>query len=57
MHQPKDLRSLLVLDTMEMFRAWIVDDLVLKVIWKNIIQWEDFVIERHSVTPVLLTED
>jgi len=56
-HKPKDLRSLLVLDIMEMFRAWIVDDLVLKVIWNSDIVWEDFIIERHSQTPVLLTDD
>ena len=57
MHQPKDLRSLLVLDMMEMFRAWIVDDLVLKVLRNNIIEKDDFIIDRHSQTPVLLTED
>ena len=57
MHQPKDLRTLLVLDMMEMFRAWIVDDLVLKVLRKNIIEKDDFIIDRHSQTPVLLTED
>ena len=57
MHQPKDLRSLLVLDMMEMFRAWIVDDLVLKVLRNNLIGKDDFIIDRHSQTPVLLTED
>lgn len=57
MHQPKDLRSLLVLDMMEMFRAWIVDDLVLKVLRNNIVEKDDFIIDRHSQTPVLLTED
>ncbi len=56
-HKPKNLRSLLILDVMEMFRSWIVDDLVLKVIWNGDIVWEDFIIERHSQTPVLLTED
>ncbi len=40
-----------------MFRAWIVDDLVLKVIWNNDIVWEDFIIDRHSQTPVILSED
>jgi len=57
MHQPKDLRSLLVLDMMEMFRAWIVDDLVLKVLRNNDITKDDFIIDRHSQTPVLLTEE
>ena len=57
MHQPKDLRSLLVLDMMEMFRTWIVDDLVLKVLRNNIVEKDDFIIDRHSQTPVLLTED
>lgn len=35
-HEPKDLKTLLVLDIMEMFRSWIVDDLVIRVIrtWK-----------------------
>ncbi len=56
-HQPKDLRSLLVLDVMEMFRAWMVDDLVLKVIDRWDITFDDFIIDRHSQTPVLLTED
>ena len=57
MHQPKDLRTLLVLDMMEMFRAWIVDDLVLKVLRNNDIIQDDFIIDRHSQTPVLLTEN
>ena len=57
MHQPKDLRTLLVLDMMEMFRAWIVDDLVLKVLRNNDIEKDDFIIDRHSQTPVLLTEE
>ena len=57
MHQPKDLRTLLVLDMMEMFRAWVVDDLVLKVLRKNIIEKDDFIIDKHSQTPVLLTDD
>jgi CRISPR-associated protein Cas1 len=57
MHQPKDLRTLLVLDMMEMFRAWIVDDLVLKVLRNNDITQDDFIIDRHSQTPVLLTEN
>jgi len=34
MHKPRALRNLLVLDVMEMFRAWIVDDIVLKVLKK-----------------------
>jgi len=57
MHQPKDLRSLLVLDMMEMYRSWMVDDLVLKVLRNNDITKDDFMIDRHSQTPVLLTED
>ena len=57
MHQPKDLRSLLVLDMMEMYRSWMVDDLVLKVLRNNDITKDDFIIDRHSQTPVLLTED
>ncbi len=57
MHQPKDLRSLLVLDIMEMFRSWIVDDLVLKILRNNYITKDDFIIDRHSQTPVLLTEE
>ena len=46
-----------MLDMMEMFRAWIVDDLVLKVLRNNLIGKDDFIIDRHSQTPVLLTED
>lgn len=56
-HQPKDLRSLLVLDVMEMFRSWIVDDLVLKILDEEEVVMEDFIIDRHSQTPVLLTEE
>jgi len=57
MHKPKDLRSLLVLDMMEMFRSWVVDDLVLSILKYNKITKDDFIINRHSQTPVLLTED
>ena len=57
MHKPRALRNLLVLDVMEMFRAWIVDDIVLKVLKKWVITDDDFIIDKHSITPVLLTED
>lgn len=33
LHQPKDLKSLLVLDVMEMFRARIVDDMVVRLLY------------------------
>lgn len=57
-HQPKDLRTLLVLDMMEMYRAWIVDDMILKIIenWK--IKLENFqIIEENPKRPVLLDDD
>jgi len=57
-HQPKDLKSLLVLDIMEMFRAWIVDDLVIRltITWK--IQHLHFLInEDDEKRPCLMLDE
>ncbi|UFX83266.1 CRISPR-associated endonuclease Cas1 [Candidatus Absconditicoccus praedator] len=57
-HQPKDLRTLLVLDMMEMYRAWIVDDMVLRILENGKIRLENFeIIEDNSKRPVLLDDD
>ncbi len=47
-HQPKDLRTLLVLDIMEMFRAWVVDDLVVKLIRREKIDKKQFIIDEDE---------
>jgi CRISPR-associated protein Cas1 len=58
LHTPKDLKTLLVLDMMEMYRAWIVDDLVMRVIKNKKINidhfWTD---EENDQRPVLFTDD
>jgi|GEM_PF-1449230 len=57
-HQPKDLRSLLVLDLMEMYRAWIVDDLVVRLTQKETMKAEHFFINTSDEKrPVLLTDE
>ncbi len=57
-HKPKDLRTLLVLDIMEMFRARIVDDMIIRLINKNAIISEHFiVIEDENPRPVYFTDD
>jgi CRISPR-associated protein Cas1 len=57
-HQPKDLRSLLVLDIMEQYRAWIVDDMVIRLIHHNQITLDHFVIDEHDAKlPCRLTDD
>jgi len=57
-HQPKDLRTLLVLDMMEMFRAWIVDDLVVKLIRRNKITKDQFLIDdEEEKRPVYIKDE
>ena len=57
-HQPKDLKSLLILDVMEMFRAWIIDDLVIRMIHKKQILKEHFIIDfEDEKRPVNLTDE
>lgn len=41
-HQPKDLKTLLVYDVMEMFRAWIVDNMVINLTQSGKILWSNF---------------
>lgn len=47
-HQPKDLRTLLVLDLMEMFRAWTVDDIVLRLVLNKKITPDMFIIDEDD---------
>jgi len=57
-HQPKDIRSLLVLDIMEMFRSRIVDDLIVRITQSEKMNLEHFHIdESNEKRPVLLTDD
>ena len=57
-HQPKDIRSLLVLDIMEMFRSRIVDDLVIRLTRTKKINLNHFIIdETNKERPVLLTDE
>lgn len=56
-HQPKDLRTLLVLDIMEMFRAWVVDDLVVKLIRREKIKKDDFWIDEENEKRPVFFED
>lgn len=58
LHQPKDLKSLLVLDIMEMFRAWIVDDMVIRLLHHEKLTASDFYIdEQNEQRPVFLCEE
>ena len=57
-HKPKDLRTLLVLDMMEMYRSWIVDDLIIRILNKQAIKKEHFFINtENEKRPVLLNEE
>lgn len=57
-HKPKDLRTLLVLDMMEMFRARVVDDMVIRVINKEAIIPEHFILlEDEEARPVYFTDE
>lgn len=57
-HKPKDLRTLLVLDIMEMFRARVVDDMVIRVINKGSINLEHFILlEDEESRPVYFTDE
>lgn len=57
-HQPKDLKSLLVLDIMEMFRARIVDDMVVRLLRAKKLTLEDFYIDKNNEKrPVLLMDE
>lgn len=41
-HAPKDLRSILVLDMMEMYRSWIIDDMIVRITQKDKMNLEEF---------------
>ena len=57
-HTPKDLKSLLVLDIMEMYRAWIIDDMVIRILKKWSITEDDFFKNTlDERKPVSLTEE
>ena len=57
-HKPKDLRTLLVLDMMEMYRAWIVDDLVIRITQKGAMNESHFFINtKDESRPVLITDE
>lgn len=57
-HKPKDLRTLLVLDMMEMYRAWIIDDLVIRITQKEAMDESHFFINTKDIErPVLITDE
>jgi CRISP-associated protein Cas1 len=57
-HKPKDLRTLLVLDVMEMYRSWIIDDMIIRVLSKDAIKKEHFFINTtNSSRPVLFSQE
>ena len=57
-HKPKDLRTLLVLDMMEMYRSWIIDDMVIRILSKEAIKQEHFFVNtKNEKRPVLFTNE
>lgn len=57
-HKPKDLRTLLVLDLMEMYRSWIVDDMIIRILARWVIQTNHFFINTSDEKrPVLFTQE
>ena len=57
-HEPKDIKSLLVLDVMEMYRSWIVDDLVVRMTQTGKMHPDHFYIhEENEKRPVLLSDE
>lgn len=57
-HKPKDLRTLLVLDMMEMYRSWIIDDMIVRILNKSAINLEHFFINtKDEKRPVLFTQE
>ena len=57
-HQPKDMKTLLVLDLMEMYRAWIIDDLVIRLLKTEKILISHFYInENNEQRPCLFLDD
>ncbi len=57
-HKPKDLRTLLVLDMMEMYRSWIIDDMIVRILSKWAINEEHFFINtKDDRRPVLFTDE
>jgi len=57
-HKPKDLRTLLVIDIMEMYRAWIIDDLVIRILNKKALTKEHFFINtENEKRPVFITQE
>lgn len=57
-HQPKDIRSLLVLDIMEMYRARIVDDLVVRLAKSEKMKTSHFLYDiENEKRPVFMTDE
>lgn len=57
-HKPKDLRTLLVLDMMEMYRSWIIDDLVVRITQKESMNEGHFFIDTTNLErPVLISDE
>jgi len=57
-HKPKDLRTLLVLDMMEMYRSRIIDDMIIRILNKWSINNEHFFINtKDNNKPVLFTQE
>ncbi len=57
-HKPKDLRTLLVLDMMEMYRSWIIDDMIIRILSKWAMDKSHFFINKSNNTrPVLITQE
>jgi len=57
-HKPKDLRTLLVLDIMEMYRSWIIDDLIVRITQKEAMNEKHFFINTSDEKrPILITDE
>ncbi len=57
-HEPKDLKPILVLDVMEQYRSWIVDDMVVRMTQTQKLTLEHFAIdEQDDKRPCRMTDD
>lgn len=58
LHKPNSIRSLLVLDIMELFRSWIIDDLVIRLIHTEKIKEDMFMIlEEWNVKNCIINDE
>ncbi len=58
-HKPKDLRTLLFLDMMEMYRSWIIDDMIIRITQREKMKIDEhfFINTKNEKRPVLITDE